>query len=162
MLDQKYTTFIELIRQRRPENLHHIELCMKLLSATKAIDRSCAAQLDEYDLSESRLLVLTLLKEKGALTPQVIADFCGVSKASMTQQINTLFNDGMIEKSEVLEDKRKYAVLLTDKGRDIIERAFAEHTTWIKSITKSLSDDEMTQLDAILSKIIINVTKIHE
>lgn len=160
MLTKKYRTFIESIHYQNPDNLEHVELCMKLLSTAKTIDCLCAEKLEKYQLSESRLLVLILLKDKGALTPQVLADLCGVSNASITQQLNTLFNDKLIKKKDVLEDKRKYMVLLTEKGSSVIKRAFTEHSNWIKSITKTLSKDEINLLSTILEKIVTNTNNI--
>ena len=157
MLAQKHTTFIDLIRTRNPGNLEKIILCMKLLATTDAIDKSCAEKLDCHQLSESRLLLLTLLNEKGALTPQMAAELCGVTKATMTQQINTLFKDQLIDKQSVEEDRRKYLLMITDKGQQVIAKALAEHTAWIEQVTDSLSDSEMDQLSEILAKIKHNI-----
>ena len=160
MLDQKYQTFIALTGNKEAQELNNLALCMKLLSTTKVIDRSCAERLEKYQLSESRLLVLTLLQEKGALSPLVIAELCGVSKASMTQQLNTLFKDALIEKMSVPEDRRKYSVNLTAKGHTVISQALKEHTAWIDAITSSLSNEEKAQLSQILDKITRNVQSI--
>lgn len=157
MLEVKHQTLIDLIGQKRSDNLEHLKLCMKLLSTTMAIDRSCAERLHKYQLSESRLLVLSLLQEKGSLTPQELAEASGVSKASMTQQLNTLFKDQLIEKQAVIDDKRKYAVILTNAGKQLIARALEEHSAWINTITNTLTPEEMMQLDHILGKIITNV-----
>lgn len=157
MLEIKHQTLIDLIGQKRACNLAHLKLCMKLLSTTIVIDRSCAEKLDQYGLSESRLLVLTLLQERGALTPQELAEASGVSKASMTQQLNTLFKDQLIEKEEVIEDRRKYRVILTKVGQQLITSALEEHTKWMDTITNQLTPEEMMQLDHILGKIITNV-----
>lgn len=157
MLAQKHTMFIDLIREKNSKNLDKIILCMKLLSTTDAIDKSCAEKLDCYKLSESRLLLLTLLSKKGALTPQAAAEHCGVTKATMTQQINTLFKDQLIDKQLVEEDRRKYLLMITDKGQQVIAKALAEHTAWIEKVTDSLSDSEMDQLSKILTKIKHNI-----
>lgn len=157
MLAQKHTTFINLIRTRNPDNLEKIILCMKLLSTTDAIDKSCAEKLDCHRLSESRLLLLTLLNEKGALTPQEAAELCGVTKATMTQQINTLFKDQLIDKQSVEEDRRKYLLITTEKGQEVITKALSEHTQWIEAVTSSLSSAEMNQLSDILEKIKYNI-----
>lgn len=159
MLAQKHTTFIELIQAKDPECLEKIILCMKLLATTDAIDKSCAAKLDCHQLSESRLLLLTLLNEKGALTPQMAAELCGVTKATMTQQINTLFKDRLIDKQAVEEDRRKYLLMITDKGQQVIAKALAEHTRWIETVTSSLDSIEMNQLSNILEKIKHNINR---
>ncbi|UNM97348.1 MarR family transcriptional regulator [Ignatzschineria rhizosphaerae] len=157
MLDQKYQTFIALTGNKEAQELNNLALCMKLLSTTKVIDRSCAERLEKYQLSESRLLVLTLLQKKGTLSPLEIAEFCGVSKGSMTQQLNALFKDQLIEKESVPEDRRKYAVSLTAKGEMVIAEALKEHTAWIEAIASPLTDEEKSQLNLLLDKITHNV-----
>lgn len=154
---QKYITFIDLIRSKHPDDLDKVTVCMKLLATADAIDKSCAEKLDDHQLSESRLLLLALLNEKGALTPQEASELCGVTKATMTQQINTLFKDQLIEKQIVADDRRKYLLMLTPKGQKIITEAFTEHATWIKTVTNSLNDQEMNQLSDILAKIKHNI-----
>lgn len=156
MLAQKYATFIDLIEEDQTD-IENVTLCLSLLSATDAIHKVCAEKLEHYQLSDSRLLLLTVLAKKGALTPQAAAGFCGVTKATMTQQINTLFKDQLIDKKVVAEDRRKYLLVLTEKGEALITQALAEHTQWIESLTRSLSHVEMQQLNEILEKITHNI-----
>ena len=157
MLPEKYATFIALMGDKSAENIVKIALCMKLLSTTDLIDQSCASKLERYQLSESRLLVLLLLRKHQVLTPQQVASMSGVTKGTMTQQIRVLLKDGFISKIEVPEDRRKYQIYLTESGAKVVELAFEEHTAWIETLTKSLSDSEVKQLDLILDKIIQNV-----
>ena len=159
MLAQKHTTFLDLIRARDAVDVTKVTLCLELLSITDAIDKSCAEKLELHQLSESRLLLLTLLNEKGALTPQAAAEMCGVTKATMTQQINTLFKYQLIDKESVLEDRRKYLLKITEKGQQVIAQALLEHTQWIEKLTDSLSIQEMSQFREILEKINQNIDK---
>ena len=160
MLPEKYQAFIALLGAENPQENARIALCMKLLSTTERIDRSCALLLDNYHLSESRLLVLMLLREHGALSPLQVAEMSGVTKATMTQQIRVLLKDGYITKVDVPEDKRKYRIELTPIGSEIIASAFTTHTTWIQALTSALSTDEMDQLDHILNKILHSVEQL--
>lgn len=159
MLPEKYQAFLALLGAEKPQENARIGLCMKLLSTTERIDRSCATKLDTYQLSESRLLVLMLLREHGALTPLQAAEMSGVTKASMTQQIRVLLKDGYITKVDVPEDKRQYRIELTQIGTEIVDSAFTTHTAWIQALTSTLSTNEMNQLDHILNKILQSVAQ---
>jgi len=93
-----------------------------------------------------------MIKRAGEMSPSSIAYKLSLTRATVTQQINELEQDGYILKVEDKEDKRKILLLLTEKGEN--EFIFIDKT--ITQIEKDISDiytkEEQKQFDELLSK----------
>ena len=106
----------------------------------------------ESTISAQKGRIIIMIKRAGEMSPSSIAYKLSLTRATVTQQINELEQDGYILKVEDKEDKRKILLLLTEKGEN--EFIFIDKT--ITQIEKDISDiytkEEQKQFDELLSK----------
>ncbi|WP_239373755.1 MarR family winged helix-turn-helix transcriptional regulator [Snodgrassella gandavensis] len=152
-LEKKYTSLASIIKKHNVANTLAVEACFSLLSSGNRIDKECAKQLGNYQLSEGRFMVLVLLFEYKVLSPQEIAALSGVTKPTITSFIHSLVKDELVNKTDAPSDGRKIDLTLTEKGKNLISKIFKEHSLWIVGITKNLTDSEMETFICILNKI---------
>ena len=62
-LENRYLSFCNILEKEKIVDLEKIKTCFTLLSVANTIDSECAKRLQEFQLSESRLIILFLLKE---------------------------------------------------------------------------------------------------
>lgn len=155
-LGKRYNSLRNIIQKSKEVDITAITACFTLLSVSNKIDQECAERLSKYQLSESRFIILALLFEYESLMPIEIANLTGVTKPTITSLITSLVKDNLINKIHVPSDHRKFQIALTEKGRNLIQRVFKEHSYWIASITKNLTNSEMEYLTNILNKIFGN------
>jgi DNA-binding MarR family transcriptional regulator len=111
------------------------------------------------DMTIDQGLVLLFLNEHPDLTQKEIAKLVFKDNASMTRMINTMVLKKYLKRSMNNEDRRRYKIEITNKGKEVLETLppiiHYNRNSSLKGITKN----ELNQLDTILSKIRTNCTK---
>ncbi len=104
-------------------------------------------------------LVLLFLNEHPDLTQKEIAELVFKDNASMTRMINTMVQKKHLKRSMNKEDRRRYKIEITKKGKEVLETLppiiHYNRNSSLKGITKN----ELNQLEIILGKIRTNCTK---
>lgn len=156
-LENRYLSFCNILKKENTINLEKIRTCFTLLSVSNLIDIECSKRLQQFDLSESRLIILVLLQEYQELSLQEIAKKLGITKASTTTLISSLVNKQLISKRNDKKDKRITLVSLTAAGTDLLTETLKQHSLWIEKITNNLSDNDVAIFKKVLSQIYENV-----
>lgn len=156
-LENRYLSFCNILKKENTINLEKIRTCFTLLSVSNLIDIECSKRLQQFDLSESRLIILVLLQEYQELPLQEIAKRLGITKASTTTLISSLVNKQLISKRNDKKDKRITLVSLTAAGTDLLTETLKQHSLWIEKITNNLSDNDVAIFKKVLSQIYENV-----
>ena len=156
-LENRYLSFCNILKKENTINLEKIRTCFTLLSVSSLIDIECSKRLQQFDLSESRLIILVLLQEYQELSLQEIAKKLGITKASTTTLISSLVNKQLISKRNDKKDKRITLVSLTSAGTDLLTETLKQHSLWIEKITNNLSDNDVAIFKKVLSQIYENV-----
>lgn len=149
-LEQKYRVLISKVGAAAEE----MRICFEILSLAGQIDRACAARLAPYRLSESKFLLLSLLRDEAeGAAPHALADLAGVTRATMTGLLDGMARDGLITRSHDPEDRRKMIIGLTPVGKALADRLGAEHLRWISSLCSGLAPEDRRMLSALLERV---------
>ena len=149
-LEQKYRALMSTAGAAAGE----MRICFEILSLAGQIDRACAARLAPHRLSESKFLLLSLLRDRAeGAAPHVLADLAGVTRATMTGLLDGMARDGLITRSHDPEDRRKMIIGLTPTGRVLAETLGAEHLDWISSLCSGLGPEDRRMLSALLERV---------
>ncbi|GGU30438.1 MarR family winged helix-turn-helix transcriptional regulator [Streptomyces violascens] len=107
-----------------------------------------------YGLSEGEFDVLAALRRAGdpfERAPGELATFTMVTTGAMTKRIDRLERNGLVTRRRSAQDGRGRVVALTPAGRELIDRAFADHMSNERRILDELGPDEATCLEALLT-----------
>ena len=119
-----------------------------------AIDRKLRAELRcETDMPDAWLEVLLRVgRSPGqAVTMTQLARQVHFSSGGFTKLADRMEAEGIIERRPCPTDRRSFHVVLTDKGREVLDRVVAVHLPGIEAhFTSHLSDAQQRQLDGIL------------
>ena len=112
------------------------------------------AYFGRYGLSQGRLLILMLLlqSKEQTWTPAKLADTIGVTRATITGNLNVMEKDDWIARLPYSKDKRMKQVVLTETGRAKIMGFLPGHLERISKIWDGFSDDELALLLGLLGK----------
>ena len=88
------------------------------LQLTRTLDRRMA----EHGASLARTKLLLCLQKRGPLRGTDIADFFSQSPRTVTEAIDGLERDGLVERKPDPSDRRAKQIHITDKGVDAVAR----------------------------------------
>jgi len=142
----------------KPElDLLVMETLGRLMGAALVIERDHMAPLfKSYGLQSGEFDVLATLRRAGApfaLTPTVLFEATMISSGGMTARLDRLEKRDLIARKPNPDDRRGTLVVLTDTGRDLVDRAVVAHVDNEKRVLSALSQDEQRQLNALLKKL---------
>ena len=98
--------------------------------------------------------VLFMVAINGPMSIKEISKRFGMTSSAATQLVNGLVKGGLLTREEDKDDRRKICVILTAKGKKIIEKAKEYRMKRMIEMFEPLSDTELGQLQKILTKII--------
>lgn len=86
-----------------------------------------------------------------------LAQKFSMSSSAVTQLIDGLVKDGLLERKEHSDDRRKLKISITHKGEEQLSRARALHIASLTKILEPLTDEELKALCTIQEKIRTNL-----
>jgi DNA-binding MarR family transcriptional regulator len=139
--------------QTDPEELADPEEVAELmLRCIKRMRRLVDAALSEHGLSLSRSKVLGAIGS-GPCNQRALASNFDLAPRTITELVDSLERDGMVERTTDPADRRARQVRLTPAGRSAHERAVASRSELLKQIFGPLGNDRLLLLAAALRQI---------
>ena len=109
-------------------------------------------QIEYGSVTNTHFPLLFVLYSSGQLTMTETAKRLGLSKPRMTLQVETLFEEGLIERLTKPEDRRLITIRLTEKGGDFVKhlKALMKDKAW--KVFSALPDETLEKtLHALLT-----------
>ena len=122
----------------------------KAHKAVEAVDRSSIAS---TGLGLSDFAVLEALMHKGPMPVGLIGKKVLLTSGSISSAIDRLERRSLVQRRQDPHDGRIFHVHLTEKGRNVIRRAFTEHAHQLERIAGVLSPQERHELTRLLKKM---------
>jgi MarR family 2-MHQ and catechol resistance regulon transcriptional repressor len=125
-----------------------------LLLAEASVRRRLTADLEREGLSGSGFSVLVVLSSAGGqLELRDLRERLRTSKANATEIVTTLAGRGLVVRTRLPHDRRAASVALTERGRELVDRLFPEHTERVARAFAVLDEDEKRSLETICRKL---------
>jgi DNA-binding MarR family transcriptional regulator len=153
---------VEQWRQQLPElDTDGMLLLGRLGEAAQLIARDHLNPLfAEYGLQPGEFDVLATLRRSGApfrLTPTVLYEAAMISSGSMTNRLDRLEKQGLIQRMPNPEDGRGSLVGLSEAGLALIDQAVGAHADNQRQVLSGLSAAEQKKLSALLEKLLASL-----
>jgi DNA-binding MarR family transcriptional regulator len=126
----------------------------ELFDTTVVLRSFVESRLRPIGSSVARLRALRMLAREGTpLRMRDLSALLGVAARTTTTIVDSLEQDGLVERVRHLDDRRAFLISLTDAGRAHYEKAEAVDTQALADATGTLSSREREQLRALLGKV---------
>ena len=116
------------------------------------IDRRTSRLLLDYDLTLGQFAVLECLFHKGDLSVGEVQEKILSSSGTIPVIIRNLEKRKLIARIQDIADKRRFILHLTDKGKELIEKAYPENERMIFNSLDIYTEEEKATLVALLKK----------
>lgn len=126
---------------------------IQLIRVTHEVEHELTSKLSYFGLSDRKYkILLSLLNHERPLNPSELADYAGVTRSTITGLLDGLEKDEFIRKS-IPEDRRKTAIHVTEKGRQVVNTLTPLYGTYITNIFSKMTKEEQLLLMDLLEKI---------
>ena len=129
----------------------------RLARCEALIRRKLDQTFTQFGMTSWEFDVLATLRRSGkpyCLAPTALYSSLMVTSGTMTNRLQRLEQNGLIERVKNTQDARSMLVKLTSLGIDIIDQAVEAHLATEQAILASLPSDELKQLDQHLTKLL--------
>ncbi|MCJ8351568.1 MarR family transcriptional regulator [Moritella sp.] len=130
---------------------------LRLLQVSNLFHHRMETLVASFDLQRAEFSVLSTLRRSPApycLSPTALYQSMIFSSGGLTKVLNRLSQAALIERIDNPEDKRSKLVLLTSKGKQLIETVMPKLHQQERKRLSVLSADELQQLDAMMQRML--------
>ncbi|MFZ0546635.1 MAG: MarR family winged helix-turn-helix transcriptional regulator [Candidatus Promineifilaceae bacterium] len=145
-----------------------LRLMDELGSVSRSLYHMGEQSVDDAGLSFAQYRVLMHLYfaehigDRGDLNPSEISDRQGVSRNTMSTFIRNLEEDGLVERRLDPDDRRRFNISLTDKGRSLVSQHTRNHLETIDHCFRTLDSGEQQDLLSLLQKLRAQIVAVHQ
>jgi len=130
------------------------ELIQELVNQFHFLKTESVPPESEFNLRELR--VILLLGCNGSSKMSEIAEKLGMPLSTATGLLDRLVEKGLVERERSIEDRRIVQVDLTEKGHEIHQWDFEEHTQFARQILRRLGKSDRKIFLDLMKKIMAN------
>ena len=121
-------------------------------------NRRLKATYPDLSITSDQWVILKRISEREALNQREVAAVTGKDPASITRTLDLLAKKAWVERQEIANDRRAYQVVLTDEGKDLVERLTPLAKETREAGLDGIAAEEFEQFKLTLNKIFANVS----
>lgn len=120
-------------------------------------------EMKDLELTAGQVPFLMHLSHKEGITQDDLAVHLHIDKGTVARALKKLEDNGFIYREINPQNRRKYLLFLTEKGRQIVPKIHQIDKEWEKSVCSDLSDTEYIQLLNTLQTLAMkSLEKVHK
>jgi DNA-binding MarR family transcriptional regulator len=135
-----------------------LEVVWRISFLHKDLKRSSSRGLSKVDLPNWAFDVLATLRRQGPpfqLSPSELCEAAMLTSGAMTNRLDRLEDADLVERHPDPDDRRSLSIQLTEKGRDLIDKALEIRFEHANQAFASLSESERSHLVRLLRKLVV-------
>lgn len=158
----KYEALQALARQFPELDPSAAEAYLVLLRVSTDILAAMETHLARRGLSKGRFSILMLLLREhgGGLSPSVLAERCGVTRATVTGLLDVLERDGLVRRQGSSADRRSQVISLTSGGQRFLRNILPAHFSRVARLMDHLTPAERRTLVKLLTRVNENLSAV--
>ena len=143
----------ERLQLALPETGLHAVL--RLMRVGNDLQAAVGAHIQEHGISMARFDILAhlLRADDHQLTPSVLADRAGVTRATVTGLIDGLEKSLWVRREVHPNDRRSVIVELTEEGIAFLRGILPDHAEYITRMVRDIPDEDLLQLERTLARL---------
>lgn len=122
-----------------------------VMRASRALMGIAAASIAEVDdlVTVAQLRILTMIYTRGPLNVTAVAKALDVSPSNASRACDRLMKAGLIDRRESPEDRRNVTLLLTETGRELVDRVTGHRRAAIEQVLRKITLHDRDRLVAV-------------
>lgn len=150
-------TVVEQWRAERPDlDVSPLLVIGRIHRIAQALTPELVEVYARHGLGEGDFDVLATLRRQGhpfALTPSELVERTMVTSGAVSKRVDRLADRGLVVRRPRQSDRRSVVVVLTARGRRVIDGAMEEHVANEARLLEGLAPDERAALGTLLASL---------
>ena len=122
----------------------------RFLRMHQRVSMAMTARLRTIGLSVPQFDLLSTLSEREGITQSELAERLYVTKGNVSGLVDRLVEAGMVERRAIANDRRSYALHLTEHGRELAHEGLEAQRNYVRGTLGQLGDADIAQLDRLI------------
>jgi DNA-binding MarR family transcriptional regulator len=114
-------------------------------------------KLKQFDITVEQWGILNCLSETGGIVPTELSEIILKDKPNTIRILNKLKKKELVIYQDNPTDKRSYLILITEKGKHLLELILPLINSVRKQSLKGISEEKKEELEGLLGKIYHNL-----
>jgi len=136
-----------------------VRVWLRLLSCTMAIEKEVQRRFAERGMTLPRFDVLAALDRHGEMNMGALSQALLVSNGNVTQLVQKLVRDGLVEMHKLPSDRRTSIVRLTPDGKAVFDRLARAHQDWIDQMVGGLDYTQRERIYVALGVLKMSIAQ---
>lgn len=156
MADHVETVLTQWKRERPDLDVSPMAVVGRLSRVARRFDERLSRNFAAHGLDAAAFDVLATLRRSGppyTLSPKSLSSGAMVTSSAIAQRLNRLEGQGLVARSPSSTDGRGKQVMLTDRGRAIVDHALPDHVQTEHELLHALDNEERRTLAVLLAKL---------
>lgn len=137
------------------------DVLIQLRETNQKITQMLQIKIDEYDITLGLLFIAILIDKNPNASQKELARAMRFTEGAMSCAVKRLLKLDLLEQQPLESDMRYNRLVVTEKGRTVIERYKEYLFKRYKSLFDGFSYDELVKLRDLLLKINTNIDKLN-
>jgi DNA-binding MarR family transcriptional regulator len=129
-------------------------LGLHLHVAHMALLDSFEKQLGLHEVTPNWVGILALIEHHRGISQIALARLIRMERASVGERVSRCISKGLIRRIDAPDDRRKYELYLTARGRRVLQRLREGIPAHERQFTATLTDEERVTLKRLLDKLV--------
>ncbi len=145
-------------RERPDLDVRPLEVLSRVSRLARHLDLARRGAFERHGLETWEFDVLSALRRAGSpyrLSPGALLTLTLVTSGTMTNRIDRLAEKGLVERQPSPDDRRGVLVQLTSAGLARVDAAFADLLDTERTLLRDLTEQDRTQLAALLREALL-------
>ena len=136
-----------------------VRVWLRLLSCTMAIEKEVQRRFADKGMTLPRFDVLAALDRHGEMAMGALSQSLLVSNGNITQLVQKLVRDGLVEMRKRPGDRRSSMVSMTAEGKQQFGRLAKAHSDWIDQMLGDLNFTQRERLYVALGMLKLSIAQ---
>jgi DNA-binding MarR family transcriptional regulator len=107
----------------------------------------------ESGISIHQFGALFYLQRKGTCGVSQVGEDLGVTNAAASQMIDRLVQQKLLERTEDPHDRRLKQLVLTQKGKDLVDASIEARQSWLEELSRQLTSEQQDRIISALDQL---------
>ena len=126
----------------------------KLLFVQKKLVSAVRSDFEDVDITHENYISLHFIYENPGITQAELAELNTKDRNVIVKTIDRLEKNGWVKRVRNMDDRRAFALFITDYGEEIIHRYWDKLVQRQKEALSVLTEEEQRILDTLLEKVL--------